>query len=72
MLEVDETAQPIFDKAITKYESFFNKEFPIYNWENLRGDNVINKENAELLLSDINKMIAKNKPLKPLNKDILY
>lgn len=72
MIYIEEDAREMFDNATSKYENYFKDEFPIQNWEGWEQAGVITKRDAEVLSKDIDKMIADDDPLPPLDPNILY
>ncbi|WP_125769548.1 hypothetical protein [Companilactobacillus furfuricola] len=72
MIYIEDEARDIFDKATQKYEKYFKDDFPVQNWEGWEQAGIITKKDAEVLAKEIDKMIADDDPLPPLDPNILY
>lgn len=72
MINIDEKAIKTFDLAEKKYKDYFNDDLPIQNWKGWQVAGIITEKDAVKLLSDVLDMIDNNKPLPPLDENVIY
>ena len=72
MINIDEKAIKAFELAEKKYKDHFNNDLPIQNWKGWQVAGTITEKDAVKLLSDVLDMIDNNKPLPPLDENVIY
>ena len=72
MINIDEKAIKTFELANNKYKDHFNSDLPIQNWKGWQVAGTITEKDAVKLLSDVLNMIDNNKPLPPLDENVIY
>ena len=72
MINIDEKAIKTFELANNKYKDHFNNDLPIQNWKGWQVAGIITEKDAVKLLSDVLDMIDNNKPLPPLDENVIY